>query len=476
MADQHILPKKVPAKPVSQTPYADIARGETIQNARATHNPLSVQDMRTTTAATQAVRELVRADGISSTALFSFVEIANSGGKLAAYDNITHDYSPEGTLLLRSIYAQMGVLWDYTVGYGDKVDPVSLTDTMLQEVVSTGAVACELVMNKERLPDRVQVVPYETLEWVSRGDGTKYPQQLVAGGDPVPLNIPSFFVGELHKPADATYNLSMFTPALEEGYHYREFVEDIRRVVRKTGHSRTTVYLDAEKVVASADSATRADRKKLDTYLESVRTQVETVVSSLEPEDALVTYDTARVEHSQTRGEKSDYKELLDAISGIAATSLKTHPSVLGMRLAGSQGLSNTESLVYMKIARALQKPVESVWSRLLTMACRLYGANIYAKYEFNPINLRPEDELSAYRTMEQARILEKLSLGFVSMDEAAYLLNCGPVPAGAQDLSGTMFTLGSGSGLADQVTPNTGAQEQVLSPSTPTKAGGRSQ
>ena len=471
-----ILPKKVPQKRTTQSPASGIKKGESIPNRRSQHAPKTVLEMRSTTEATAAVRELVRTDGISSTAQFSFIEIGNSGFRLAAYDNVTHEYSPEGTALLRGIYAQFATLQDYSLGYVDKPDPVAVTDTMLLEALCTGAVAVELVMTKDKLPDRLAVIPYETLEWVSRGDGSKFPQQKVSGGEPISLDVPNFFVSELHKPADVTYNLSMLVPALEESYHYRSFVEDIRRVVRQTGHSRTVIYLDAEKVQASADAATRADPKKMATYMSSVRKEIEDVVSALEPEETLVTYDTARVEHTQTLGEKSDYKTLMDAISGITATALKTHPSILGLRLSGSQGLSNTESLVYLKIVRALQKPVEAVWSRALTLACRLYGAQIFAKYQFRPINLRPEDELSAYRTMEQQRVLERLSLGFITMEEAAYELDCDPLPQGFTDLSGTMFTLGGADALADQTSPNTGAQERVLSPKTPPKAGGKSQ
>jgi hypothetical protein len=156
------------------------------------------------------------------------------------------------------------------------------------------------------------------------------------------------------------------------------------------------------------------------------------------------------------------------------ATSLKTHPSILGLRLAGSQSLSNTESLIYLKIARSVQMPIEHLMSRAMTLAIRLYGADAYVRFKFNTIDLRPESELEAFKIMRQDRILEQLSLGFITDEEAAEELGTGPRAPGAPVLSGTMFHQMSTN--ASNASPNADPMGNALQPNTPSKGGGASQ
>jgi hypothetical protein len=319
------------------------------------------------------------------------------------------------------------------------------------------------------------VVPVETITFKSRGDGTKYPVQQLTG-DEIKLDTPTFWIADSHKDASRVYALPMLQSSLNTTFYYDEFVEDMRRSLRRSGHSRLVVTLNSEKVVAAAPQEVRQDQDKLKQWLELTREQVETVVKALEPDDALVAYDSVETDTVSAAGEKADYRELLQTLSGLLATSLKTHPSILGLRLTGSQSLSNTESLVFLKVAAALQVPVQSILSRALTLACRLYGTDVYVKVEFNPINLRPEDELEAFKTMRQARILEQLSLGFIDDDEAARQLGTWPRPAGAPPLMGTMFHQGSSQNKAQNASPNEDPMGRSLQPDTPSKAGGDSQ
>ena len=167
---------------------------------------------------------------------------------------------------------------------------------------------------------------------------------------------------------------------------------------------------------------------------------------------------------------------MLNAISGMVATSLKSHPSILGMRLAGSQSLSNTESLIYLKIARAVQRPVEQFLSRAMTLAVRLYGSDSYVQVRFDDIDLRPESELAAFEIMDQSRILEQLSLGFLTDEEAAEELGTGPRAPGAPPLSGTMFHDTSvQTASAESASPNADPMGNALQPDTPSAAGGAS-
>ena len=422
---------------------------------------------------------MAKLDGTVSAAVFALVQTAHSGFSVKAYDSGSHEFSPEGTDLARSVMASMDTLYDYTKGYADKSTLDTVIETGLREVALTGALASELVLSKERLPEKINIIPYEELQWKVKSGGSKYPVQQASGGE-IELNIPTFWVVESHKEANVAYASSMLEGALYTAFYYAEFIEDMRRAVRRSGHARVIVTLDAEKVKAAAPAEIQNDPKKLLTFMEQTRADVTTVIEALEPEDALVTYDTAAVDSISAEGEKMDYKELLSSLSGMLATSLKTHPSILGLRLAGSQSLSNTESLVYLKIAKAVQKPVAQVMSRAMTLAVRLYGADVYVRFKFDEIDLRPESELEAFRVLRQSRVLELLSLGFLTDQQAAEELGTGPRAPDAPELSGTFFKEMSGSGFQNsddpEPTPNSDPMGRSLQPDTPSKAGGESQ
>lgn len=474
---QATLPTKLVNKLQSNTVASGNDRGNAIprDNTRAANQ--SIANFRFQNDDVAAVRALDLIDGTVSSAIFSFVEIANSPFKVTAYETMAHQYSEQGTQMARSVVSSLDTLYDYSKGYADKRSLTSTIETALQEVITTGALAGELVLDKLRLPDRINIVPYDTIEWVSRGDGTKYPQQQSTTGDPIKLDLPNFFVSELHKHANRAYASSMMTAALNSSYHFNDFLEDMRRSLRRQGHGRLNIKLITENIIAMAPDEIREDPEKMKSWMDSVQQSVIDDLAGLNPEDALVHFDSAEANLMKGEGEKADYVPLLNALSGQHATSLKTSPSILGLRLSGSQSLSNTESLVFLKVAKAVQRPVEEVLSRALTLATRLYGVDVYVKFRFEPINLRPEDELEAFKTMHQERVMKLLSEGFLTDEEAAQELGTGPRAPGAPPLSGTGFMRSSTGGInAEDASPNNDPQGRALQPDTPTNGGGDSQ
>jgi hypothetical protein len=415
---------------------------------------------------------LISFDGTVSSAVYDFVEVAHSDYTVIAYDPITHQMSTEATSLVNSFISRMNNLYDYSKGFSDRLSMDSLIETSLLEIVTTGGLCHELVLDKARLPDSINVFGYDTVIWKAKNGG-RVPVQNGSSGE-INLDFPTIFIAESHKFASKTNARSMMEPSITSSWYYNEFIEDMRRTVKSQGHSRLTVTLNAEKVIASAPAETRADPALIQSFLETTREAVATVIRSLSPEDALVMYDTATADMLKTAGEKSDYVPLLQNLSGAMATSLKASPSIIGLRMDGSQSLSNTESLIFLKLARSLQKPVETNLSRILTLAVRLFGIDTYVEFRFKPINLRPEDELEAFKTMNQARVLELLSLGLLTDDDAALQLGIWSRPPGAPTLSGTNF-MKQTTIDASKASPNVDPQGRALQPDTPNAGGGAS-
>jgi len=202
-------------------------------------------------------------------------------------------------------------------------------------------------------------------------------------------------------------------------------------------------------------------------WLELNRAAIANTVSETSPEDVLVMFDDQSVDIVQGENVKADYSELLNTMAGILALSLKSHPSILGLRLEGSQSLSNIEALTYLHLAKGVQRPVAEVWSRILTLYLRLMGIVSIVEVEFEPINLRPETELETHLLTRQTRYMQLLSLGMMTDAEFRYKMGLPEPGPDYVNLSGTRFMsvtsdVQSTGGASN---PQNGGAEQTLNP-----------
>jgi hypothetical protein len=472
-----VLPRKVRGVRVSQGSASSGKKGDQLRRDNIANINQQVLDFRNSSDSSQLLRALYETDGLVSTAISSMVRIASSGMQHAAYYTGTNEFSREGMQVVERVISSFDTLWDYTQGYSDKRSLDANVESMLLEVALSGGVGGELVLNKQRLPDRLIPIDYSSIIWKSDGQGGRKPWQKRKNvkpgqGTEVSLDVPTIWIAESAKPLDRVYGVSYMVASLKRLVHYDEFIEDMRRVIRQNGAPRLLVKLNEERVLRSAPTGVKNDPKKLRKYMQDVQEAVETRVKNLSPEDSLVYFDSVDIDSVDTAGEKKDYKDLLDALSGLTASAMKSNPSILGLRLGGSQNTSSTESMLFTHMAQMLQGPVEEVISRALTLAVRLHGVDVYVKSHFNPIDLRPEMELEGHKAIKQRRAMELLSAGRITDDEAQVMMGLGTLPEGAPSLSGTFFLdmKSSDSQIPDLRADPNGRQ---VAPDTPASEGG---
>ena len=466
-----VLPRRVINRARAQNPFSTVPSGDTVSRDDAIDLNRSIRETRRSASAAAAMRTFFETNDILSTAVANFVAMASTPYKIKTYSTATQEYDRAGTLTAEAILSGLATDWDYAQGYSDKRSLNGLIETLLLEVVLTGGVGVELVLDKSRLPTNLNIFPYDSITWVSKGNGRKVPTQKGSDGNVIDLNLPTIWVGESMNPANRKYALPLLHAGLKRVVGYEQFLEDAWRVITKAGLSRLVVKLNYDKVVQSAPVEIRNDATKLSNYLEEVRSVHEQVLAGIAPEEALVTYDLAEVNALKVNGEKAEISDLISQLSGLAASALKSNPSMLGLRIGGSQNTSSTEALLATKTAALFQKPVAEVLSRALTLACRLYGADVYVEFSFDDIDLRPQNELEAHLQIKQARVLQLLSLGRVNDDEAQSMLGLGSLPAGAEELAGTRFL---DKVVGDTVpVAATNSRNRQISPETPTSSGG---
>ena len=471
-----ILPKS-PSKVLAAPPQGMKDPGQDIRRPSAMDRQMQIADIRTETDVVKAIRRLATDERFTSNAVFSIVQLAATNFKVKGYNNLTGEFDQGVTNAARQIMVVMDTLTDYSQGFVKKPTVRQFVETALRETAVSGAACAELVLSKLGLPDYFQPVAYESLTYKTKSDNKIFPKQKPAGGEDIELDIANFWICELNLGADETYSTPMYKSCLIDTFQNSDFIDDMRRVVFKAGHSRLVIKLNAEKVKASASEDVQADADKLMQYMSQVQSATQSSVGALRPEDSIVVYDMMDVTVADIGGVKSDYVPLMQQVSNMQATSLKAPPSILGIRSEGSQSLANSETLIYLKIAKAIQGPVSDLLSRGLTLAVRLMGVDGYIKFEFDPIELRPDGEREAYRQIHQKRTLEKLSLGLIS-DELACMDLDVPYRTDMEPLSGTRFydKQGNSTSVSTDSVDNTGGMESTLKSDAPEKSGGESQ
>jgi hypothetical protein len=477
--DSVVLPRRQVGKARAQTAYSQAQPGDQIRRDDTVNLNRAIRDSRNSAAAATKMRALFETDGIVSTAITNYLAMMATPFRIKAYYTATEEFSREAVVAAEAVIASLSTDWDYTKGYSDKRGLEGLIETMRLETLLTGGVGLELVLDTWRLPRDMHVFPYDSVTWVAK-TGKKVPTQKNAqGGDDIVLDLPTIFIAESLKSAQRKYALPLMHSGLSRVFHYDTFLEDAWRVITRAGMSRLVVSLNYEMVVASAPPEIKGDPNKLSNYLDDVRVAHQEALSSLNPEDALVVYSTAEVEALRTTGEKAEIAQLIDQLSGLAASALKSSPTMLGLRLGGSQNTSSVEALLSTKTAAMLQKPVEEVLSRALTLAVRLYGVDAYVELEFDPVELRPDLELEPHKVMRQARVLEQLSLGMKTDDEANSEIGNPSLPQDYTPLSGTGFMKkgAAASGVDGEGTMPANAansRNRQVAPQTPSSAGGK--
>ena len=327
---------------------------------------------------------------------------------------------------------------DYQLGFNTYASLQTLSESLAIEALATGAMAMEMSLNKARLPAQWVPISVASLKFYEEDMGVRPVQDV--GGNEINLDIPTFFYIPLDQSLLDAYSSSPFEAAIQPILADAEFTNDLRRVLKRAIHPRVLASIVEEKVKSSVSPEILHDPDKLSAFYSKLMGEIETTLNGLEPEDALIGFDM--IEYSHMAGQDSGVGDQLKAVQEVLnsklVTGAKALPAVLGH--GSSSTTASTESMLFVKSADMIRRKLGEMYSRALTLAVRLYGQDVYVDFSYHSIDLRPDAELEAYKAMEQSRVLELLSLGLLTDDEACLILTGNLPPAGAPPLSGTMF------------------------------------
>jgi hypothetical protein len=427
------------------------------------------------------IRDFVASSPELSAAVWAYIRLGLPQTYTAVAKNPDNTFNREATALVQQLITRFDLLPDYTVdGFTGPQSLRSTSESLAKEIIMYGALAGEVVLDKARLPKRIQPLSVTQIKFVANADKTLTPWQYV-GSEKINLDVPTFIYCSLDQSLLDPYANSPIESAIKPVIYSESFANDITRIVSKVIHPRQKVTINEELVRKFLSPEAQMDATVARAELNTIISDIESKVNGLKPEDALVYLDSLgfEIENPSNAGLSSEYTVLQQMAQARLSTGSKTNGTVLGFA-SGSSNIASSEIMLFMRsCSGAIKAPVEEFWSRALTLSARLFAFDVVVEFRYDPIDLRPDNELLAFKQTKQMMVLEQLSLGLITDDEACLQLTGQLAPLGMTPLSGTQFKQGPGTatgGAAGGAGPtNDGSTlNQNLAPKTPDTARGQ--
>lgn len=350
-------------------------------------------------------------------------------------------FNIEATRMCLELLRRWSSLANYETGFSQTDSLRSVAEACGKEGILYGGMMLELVLDKARMPSELSPISVTQIKFYEDDKGLK-PVQVV-GGEEIDLDLPTIFYVSLDASILDPYPQSPMEPAIQAVLASAQFLMDMRRLVARNVYPRYDITINEEILRKNIPQETQLDDEKLTAFMNNVFTEVEDMVSNLGVEQAIAHFDYIEVkfvEGSDATGTSDIFNTVKEIYDAKVATGAKTLPAVLGHG-AGSQNIASTETMLAMMTANSMVRlKLQELFSRALTMACRVTGQDVTVEFEYDTIDLRPAAELEAFRTMREERLRRQLSMGAIS-DEEYCLRTTGNLPPPTwKPLSGTMF------------------------------------
>lgn len=461
---------KAPNKPVSLPGYRTRVEVSTTALPRkdrllATTDRLSARDLADTR---KTVVELYK----SSPDISSAVSFLLRTGIPERFTIVARDMdgkiNVQACALAQELLRRLTYMGNADGSFGNQQGLQSLSEQLALELILQGAACLELALDKARVPASLNPISVPTLVIFEEDNSFKLVQRI--GGQDIDLDLPTIIYTSVDQMQNEAYASSYIEAAIQPTLADVDFNNDMRRALKRSILPRLVASIKAEAVKKMIPPNILADSEKYAAYINELIAEVKSVVDNAAPEDAFITFDT--VEYTHVTDTSSDPGALVERIqkvlNGKLAAGAKTLPVILGH--GGSSNASSTEAMLYVKQANMIRVKLNEMYSRAFTVAIRLLGQDCYVDFKYASIDLRPESELEAYKAMEQSRVLELLSLGMLTDEDACLTLTGNLPPTGYVPKMGTMFKSTTSQTPSANPASNTSAISQTLKSDAPTQ------
>lgn len=388
----------------------------------------------------ELMSELFKHDSDISATVNAYLTVADTRPNFYVRD-MKGQLDRRGQDLLQQVMTAMFVRNDYSTGFQLEQSLRNICESMRYMVLLRGGVAAELVFDKLLVPREVRQVDLSSIEWFEKTPGVYKPVQTRDGADDIDLDIPNFFVEFYRKDPTEIYAYSPFVAAINTVAARQQVINDLYRIIQKTGFPRLEATVMEEILRKNIPSNIKQDDTKTRQWLNQQLTAIQGQLADLRSDDSLVHMDSVELSILNENGPKTsmDVKAVIEVLNAQNQAALKVMSTVIGRGESGVNTAS-TEARVFSMNAEQINHPIEELLSSMLTLALRLQGYKGYVEVRFSPVELRPDLELEPQRLAQQRRLTEALSYGFITDDEFHIKTFGRPKPKEAPELSGTNF------------------------------------
>lgn len=439
-----ILPKKrANPKGVGYTPTFNAQNPDqilTVPNYR--EHTVDIFESRTADDSRTLLQNLFKHDPDVSASVNAYLTVASSVEPWWIVRNPQGLLDSAGQEQIDLIMESLFTKYDYSLGFQLKPGMHTFFNELRYMLLLRGAIGTELILDKTMVPTGLRHIDMATVQWREKQAGLLKPVQVAAGSsDEINLDIPTFFVNFLNRDPTGVYAYSPFVSAINTIAARQQIVNDLYRIMRKTGYPRMHIEVLEEVLRKNAPADARADERVMASWMQERLADISSTVSTLSVDQAFVHTDVVKpsMMNEKSPGMAIDINPMIDMFNDQNQAALKTMATIIGR---GDRGVNtaSVESRIFSLHADALNGPIAEFMTEMLTLALRMSGNQGRVEFGFDKVELRPDLELEPQRTMKQNRLLSLLSLGAMTDDEFHWEMFGKARPAGAPELSGTGF------------------------------------
>lgn len=412
------------------------------------------------------IRDLFITDSDLSATVNAYLTTANTEPLFVVRD-IEGNIDREGHQLLEQILAALENRFDYSKGYAYKPSLATICENMRYMALLRGGIAAELVLDKTLVPREIRHIDMASIEWYEESPGQYRPIQKPEGSDEeIDLNIPTFFTAFYRRDPTRIYTYSPFVAAINTIAARQQVINDLYRIMQKTGYPRLQAKVLEEVLRKNAPAAAQQDEREMRLWINARLNEIGNDLTNLRPDAAYVHTDAIEpgILNEGGPAKSMDVSDVVSVLNAQNQAALKTVATVIGRGESGVNTAS-VEATIFAKNAGELNQPIAELLSHMLTLAIRLQGSQSAVKVGFKKVDLRPELELEPQMVMRQTRLTQLLSQGLISDDEFHVKMFNRIRPDDIEEKSGTGFLEPMQQVDVSKTSPNSDPQGRALSP-----------
>ena len=446
--------------------YQPSATGSVLSAPAYRNHLTDIYASRTATDSRSLLKDLFKYDSDISATVHAFLTASNTEPRLYVYD-VDGVLDRDGDKVLKQLIGMLVRRNDYSTGFEISKTLREIAEDLRYMVMLRGACCGELVFDKLLYPNEFRTVDAVTLEWFEKSPGLYKPQQRPPGASGViSLDIPNFFIKYYRQNPTEVYPESMFVSSINTIAARQQVINDLYRIMQKTGYPRIEATVTEEVLRKNAPAEMVQDENKMNIWLNARLSEIAFDLADLRADAAYVHFDAieAKILNDKGPGSSMDVTSIIAVLNAQNQAALKTMATIIGRGEAGVNTAS-VEARIFSMAADSLNGPIGDMFSEMFTFAMRILGYEGHVVCKFDNVELRPATELEPQLVLKRSRLIEDLSYGLITDEEYHMQMYNRLPPDGVPPLSGTLFHTGTESVVdAGSVSPNSDPMGRILS------------